>query len=68
MDSTGTTLEIELVISSSSEIVEDYCLTSKTIEDKCRVLIDTNGTKDLRKIILNGIKRDTLTRDQIYIL
>ena len=54
MDSTGTTLEIEIVI--------------KTVEDKGRILIDTNDTKDLGKIILNGIKRDNLTRDQIYIL
>ena len=68
MDSTGTTLEIEIVISSSGEIVEDYCLASKTVEDKGRILIDTNDTKDLGKIILNGIERDNLTRDQIYIL
>ena len=58
--------ETEPVFSSTAEIIEEECLTSKTVEDEDRILIDTNDTIDLGKIIANEVKRDTLTRDQIY--
>ena len=58
--------ETEPVFSSTAEIIEEECLTSKTVEDEDRILIDTNDTIDLGKINVNEVKRDTLTRDQIY--
>ena len=65
MGSTVTYTETGPVISSTAEIIEEECLTSKTVEDEDRILIDTNDTIDLGKIIVNEVKRDTLTRDQI---
>ena len=66
MGPTFTSTETGPVISSAAEIMEEECLTSKTVEEEDMILIDTNDTIDLRKIILNEVKRDTLTRDQIY--
>ena len=60
-----TPTETGPVISSTAEIIEDECLTSKTVEDEDRILIDTNDTIDLGKIIVNEVKRKTLTRDKI---
>ena len=57
-----TSTETEPVISSTDEIIEEECLTSKTVEDEDRILIDTNDAIDLGKIIANEVKRDTLTR------
>ena len=65
MSHTVTSTETGPVISSTTEIVEVECFTSKTIEDEDRILIDTNDTIDLGKIIVNEVKRDTLTQDQI---
>ena len=48
-----TPTETGPVISSTAEIIEDECLTSKTVEDEDRILIDTNDTMDLGKIIVN---------------
>ena len=45
---------------------KEECLPSKTVEDEDTILIDTNNTIDLGKIIANEVKRDTFTRDQIY--
>ena len=66
MGPTATSTETGPVISSTVEIIEEECLTSKTVEDEDRILIDTNDTIDLGKIIANEVKRDNLTRDQIY--
>ena len=66
MDHTVPSAKTEPVISSTDEIIEEECLKSKTVEDEDRILIDTNYTIDLGKIIVNEVKRDTLTRDQIY--
>ena len=38
---------------------------SKTVEDEDRILIDTNDTIDLGKIVVNEVKRKTLTQDKI---
>ena len=38
----------------------------KIVEDKDRILIYTNDTIDLGKIIVNEVKRVNLTRNQIY--
>ena len=65
MGPTVTSTETGPVISSTTEIIEVECLTTKTIEDEDRILIDTNDTIDLGKIIANEVKRDTLTQDQI---
>ena len=62
MGPTVTSTETEPVISSTDEIIEEECLTSKTVEDEDRILIDTNDAIDLGKIIANEVKRDTLTR------
>ena len=62
MSPTVTSTETEPVISSTDEIIEEECLTSKTVEDEDRILIDTNDAIDLGKIIANEVKRDTLTR------
>ena len=62
---TVTLMETEAVISSTAKIIEEECLTSKTVEDEDRILIDTNDTIDLGKIIVNEVKRKTLTRDKI---
>ena len=62
MGPTVTSTETEPVISSTDEIIEEECLTSKTFEDEDRILIDTNDAIDLGKIIANEVKRDTLTR------
>ena len=64
--STVTSTETEPVISSADEIIEEDCLTSKTVKDEDRIPIDTNDTIDVGKITVNEVKRDTLTRDQIY--
>ena len=61
-----TSTETEPVISSADEIIEEDCLTSKTVKDEDRIPIDTNDTIDVGKITVNEVKRDTLTRDQIY--
>ena len=66
MGPTVTSTETGPVISSTVEIIEEECLTSKTVEDEDRILTDTNNTMDLGKIIVNEVKRDNLTRDQIY--
>ena len=58
--------ETEPVISSTVEIIEEECLRSKTVEDEGRIFIDTNNTIDLGKVIVNEVKRDTLTQNQIY--
>ena len=62
---TVTSMETEAVISSTAKIIEEECLTSKTVEDEDRILIDTNDTIDLGKIIVNEVKRKTLTRNKI---
>ena len=61
-----TSTETEPVISSADEIIEEECLTTKTVKDEDRIPIDTNDTIDMGKITVNEVKRDTLTRDQIY--
>ena len=61
-----TSTETRPVISSTAENIEEECLTSKTVEDEDRIPIGTNDTIDLGKMIVNEVKRDTLTRDQIY--
>ena len=66
MDPTVTSTETRPVISSTADVIEEECLTSKTVEDEDRILIDTNNTIDFGKIIVNEVKRDTLTRGQIY--
>ena len=66
MGPTATSTETEPVVSSTAANIEEECLTSKTIENEDRILIDPNDTIDLGKIIVNEVKRDTLTRDQIY--
>ena len=66
MGPTVTSTKTGPVISSTAEIIEEKCLTSKTLEDEDRILIDTNDTVDLGKTNVNEVKRDTLTRDQIY--
>ena len=66
MSPTVTSTKTEPVISSTDEIIKEECLTSKAVEDEDRILIDTNDTIDLGKIIVNEVKRDTLTWDQIY--
>ena len=66
MGPTVTSTKTGPVISSTPKIIEEECLTSKTVEDEDRILIETNDTIDLGKIIVNEVKRDTLTRDQIY--
>ena len=66
MDPTVTSTDTGPVISSTVEIIEEECLTSKTVEDGDRIVIDTNDAIDLGKIIVNQVKRDTLTRNQIY--
>ena len=43
------------IISSTAEIIEEEYLTSKTVEDEDTILIDTNDTMDLVKIIVNGL-------------
>ena len=48
---TVTSTETEPVISSTDEIIEEECLTSKTVEDEDRILIDTNDAIDLGKIL-----------------
>ena len=58
-----TFTESGAVISSTAEIIEEECLTSKTVEDEDRILIDTNDTINLGKINVSEIKGDTLTRD-----
>ena len=63
---TVTSTETEPVISSTDEIIEGECLTSKTVKDGDRIPIVTKDTTDLRKIIVNQVKRDTLAWDQIY--
>ena len=66
MGPTVTSTKTGPVISSTPKIIEEECLTSKTVEDEDRILIETKDTIDLGKIIVNEVKRDTLTRDQIY--
>ena len=66
MGPTVTSTQFEPVVSSTDEITEEECLTSKTVEDEDRILIDTNDTIDLGKIIVNEVTRGTLTGDQIY--
>ena len=66
MDPTVTSSETGSAISSTAEIIEEEYLTSKTVEDEDTILSDTNDTMDLGKIIVNEVKRDTLTQDQIY--
>ena len=66
MGPTVTSTETGPVISSTVEIIEEECLTSKTVEDEDRILTDTNDTMDLGEIIVNEVKPDNLTRDQIY--
>ena len=66
MGPTVTSTKTGPVISSTAGIMEEKCLTSKTLEDEDRILIDTNDTMDLGKINVNEVRRDTLTRDQIY--
>ena len=66
MGPTVTSTKTGPVISSTPKIIEEECLTSKTVEDEDRILIETNDTIDLGEIIVNEVKRDTLTRDQIY--
>ena len=66
MGPTVTSTEIGPVISSTAEIIEEQCLTSKIVEDGEKILIDTNDAIDLGKIIVNQVNRDTLTRNQIY--
>ena len=65
MGPTVTSTETGPVILSTAEIIEE-CLTSKAVEDEDRIFIDTKDIIDLGKIIVNEVKRDTLTRDQIY--
>ena len=62
---TVTSMETEAVISSTAKIIEEECLASKTVEDEDRILIDTNDTIDLGKIVVNEVKRKILTRDKI---
>ena len=66
MGPTVISTETEPVISSTVEIIEEECLRSKTVEDEDRIFIDTNNTIDLGKVIVNEVKRDTLTQNQIY--
>ena len=66
MGPTVTFTEIGPVISSTAQIIEGECLTSNSVEDEDRILIDTSDTIDLGKIIVNEVKHNTLTRDQIY--
>ena len=58
-------MEPEEGISSTAKIIEEECLASKTVEDEDRILIDTNDTIDLGKIVVNEVKRKTLTQDKI---
>ena len=62
---TVTSMEPEEGISSTAKIIEEECLASKTVEDEDRTLIDTNDTIDLGKIVVNEVKRKTLTQDKI---
>ena len=66
MGSTVISTQIGPVISSTDEIIEEECLTSKTVEDEDRILVDTGDTIDSGKIIVNEVKCDTLTWDQLY--
>ena len=66
MSPTVTSTETEPVISWTTEIIEEECLPSETVEYEGSFLIDTNDTIDLEIIIMNEVKRDTLTWDQIY--
>ena len=66
MGPTDTSTETGPVISSTAEIIEDECFTSKTVEDGDRILIDRKDTKNLGKIIGNEVNRDTLTWDPTY--
>ena len=62
---TVTSMEPEEGISSTAKIIEEECLASKTVEDEDRILINTNDTIDLGKIVVNEVKRKTLTQDKI---
>ena len=66
MGPTVTSTETGSVISSTAEIMGEEFLTSKAVEDENRILIERNDTIDLGKIIVNEVKRETLTPDQIY--
>ena len=61
MGPTVISTQIEPVISSTDEIIEEECLTSKTVENEDRILVDTGDTIDSGKIIVNEVKCDTLT-------
>ena len=66
MGPTVTSTETGPVILSTAEIIEEECLTSKAVEDEDRIFIDTKDIINLGKTIVNKVKRDTSTRDQIY--
>ena len=66
MSPTVTSTETEPVISWTTEIIEEECLPSETVEYEGSFLIDTNDIIDLEIKIMNEVKRDTLTWDQIY--
>ena len=63
---TVTFTETGPVISSTAEIKEEECLTSKAVEDENRIPIVTNDAMDLGKMAVNEVKRDTLAWDQTY--
>ena len=63
MGPTINSTETEPVISSTDKIIDEECLTSKTVEDEDRIPIDTNNTINLGEIIVNEVKRETSTWD-----
>ena len=51
MGPTITSTETEPVISSTDKIIDEKCLTSKTVEDEDRIPIDKNNTINLGEMI-----------------
>ena len=51
MGPTITSTETESVISSTDKIIDEKCLTSKTVEDEDRIPIDKNNTINLGEMI-----------------
>ena len=57
MDHTVTSAETKPVVSSTEEIIEEECITSKIVEDEGKIPTDTNNTIDLGKITVNEVNR-----------
>ena len=51
MGPTITSTETEPVISSTDKIIDEKCLTSKTVEDEDRIPIDKNNAINLGEMI-----------------